>query len=141
MIGTGLSDTTSAGRLYDQSQWRHAFGISPLWVTWATVAKSGGAPEYHHGAPGRPPGDEGVLINIYGARITTLFRGIHMAGPNLTHETWVQGMLRYPPTGGRPAAPLVFVTRRTRPRSKTSSRSSTTPTRRVPTSAATAAQA
>lgn len=111
MIGTGLSDTTSAARLYDQSQWRHAFGISPLWVTWATVAKSGGARAYHHGAPGTPPGDEGVLINIYGARITTLFRGIHMAGPNLTHETWVQGYLRYPPTGGRPAAPLVFVTR------------------------------
>ena len=111
MIGTGLSDTTSAARLYDQNQWRHAFGISPLWVTWATVARSGGARAYHHGAPGRLPGDEGVLINIYGARIGTLFRGIHMAGPNLNHETWIQGTLRYPPTGGRPAAPLVFVTR------------------------------
>ncbi len=33
--GSGLSDTTAAGRLYDQQQWKHAFGISPLWVTWA----------------------------------------------------------------------------------------------------------
>ena len=111
MTGTGLSDTTTAGRLYDQSQWRHAFGISPLWVTWQTVAKSTGAREYHHGAPGTPPGDEGVLINIYRSRIQTLFRGIHMAGPNLTHDTWVQGTLAYPKTGGKPGAPLVYLTR------------------------------
>jgi hypothetical protein len=111
MVGTGLSDTTTAGRLYDQSQWRHAFGVSPLWVTWQTVAKSTGAREYHHGAPGTPPGDEGVLINIYRSRIQTLFRGIHMAGPNLTNETWVQGSLTYPKTGGKPAAPLVYLTR------------------------------
>ncbi len=111
MVGTGLSDTTSAGRLYDQNQWRHAFGISPLWVTWATVARSTGAREYHHGAPGTPPGDEGVLVNIYRAGVQTLFRGIHMAGPRLTNDTFVQGLLSYPKTGGKPAAPLVFVTR------------------------------
>jgi len=111
MVGTGLSDTTSAGRLYDQSQWRHAFGISPLWVTWETVARSTGAREYHHGLPGRPQGDEGVLVNIYRAGIQTLFRGIHMAGPNLTYESWIRGTLSYPKTGGRPAAPLVFLTR------------------------------
>lgn len=111
IVGTGLSDTTTAGRLYDQNQWRNAFGISPLWVTWETVSRSTGAREYHHGRPGRPPGDEGVLINIYRARIQTLFRGIHMAGPNLTNATFVQGMLAYPPTGGTPGAPLVYSTR------------------------------
>jgi hypothetical protein len=111
IVGTGLSDTTSAGRLYDQNQWRHAFGISPLWVTWQTVARSTGAREYHHGRPGRPPGDEGVLVNIYRARIQTLFRGVHMAGPNLTNESFVRGLLSYPPTGGTPASPLVFTTR------------------------------
>lgn len=111
MVGTGLSDTTTAGRLYDDKQWRHAFGISPLWVTWATVARSTGAREYHHGKPSAEDGDEGILINIYRARMQTLFRGIHMAGPNLTHETWVRGMLSYPRTGGLPAAPRVFLTR------------------------------
>ncbi len=111
MVGTGLSDTTTAGRLYDQQQWRHAFGISPLWVTWQTVANSTGAREYHTGAPGTPPGDEGVLINIYRERIQTLFRGIHMAGPNLTTQSWIQGTLAYPKTGGKPAAPLVYLTR------------------------------
>lgn len=111
MVGTGLSDTTTAGRLYDQQQWRHAFGISPLWVTWQTVANSTGAREYHHGAPGTPAGDEGVLINIYRSRIQTLFRGIHMAGPNLNYQSWIQGSLNYPRTGGLPAAPLVYLTR------------------------------
>ena len=99
------------GRLYDQAQWRHAFGISPLWVTWETVARSTGAREYHHGLPGRPGGDEGVLINIYRAAFQTLFRGIHMAGPNLTNDTWIRGQLAYPKTGGTPGAPLVFLTR------------------------------
>jgi hypothetical protein len=111
MTGTGLSDTTSAARLYDQAQWRHAFGISPLWVTWETVGKSTGAREYHHGLPGRPAGDEGVLINIYRAAFQTLFRGIHMAGPNLTNDTWIQGQLAYPKTGGVPSSPLVYLTR------------------------------
>ncbi len=111
MVGTGLSDTTSAGRLYDQSQWAHAFGISPLWVTWETVARSTGAREYHHGSPGRPAGDEGVLVNIYRAGIQTLFRGIHMAGPHLDNDSFVAGLLSYPKTGGTPASPLVFVTR------------------------------
>lgn len=111
VVGTGLSDTTTAGRLYDQSQWRHAFGISPLWVTWTRVENSAGYREYHHAAPGEAKGREGVLINIYRARIQTLFRGIHMAGPRLTNDTFVAGQFAYPPTGGTAALPLVFLTR------------------------------
>jgi hypothetical protein len=111
VVGTGLSDTTTAGRLYDQSQWRHAFGISPLWVTWTRVENSAGYREYHHAAPGEAKGREGVLINIYRTRIQTLFRGIHMAGPRLTNDTFVAGQFAYPPTGGTAALPLVFLTR------------------------------
>lgn len=111
VVGTGLSDTTTAGRLYDQSQWRHAFGISPLWVTWSRVADSSGYREYHHGMPGEADGREGVLVNIYRARIQTLFRGIQMAGPRLTNETFTAGMFAFPSTGGLPALPLVFLTR------------------------------
>ncbi|MGH2686584.1 MAG: hypothetical protein ACRDJP_14055, partial [Actinomycetota bacterium] len=112
VTGTGLSDTTTAGRLYDQLQWTHAFGISPLWVTWDDVTDSAGYREYHHGrGPGGQRGEEGNLINIYRARIETLFRGIHMAGPNLTNESFARGQLAYPPTGGTPLAPLYFFTR------------------------------
>jgi hypothetical protein len=111
ITGSGLSDTTSAGRLYDQQQWRHAFGISPLWVTWKSVATSSGYREYKHGDPNNELGEPGVLVNIYRAYFQTLWRGIHMAGPNLTNETFVRGELAYPPTGGAPRAPLVYFTR------------------------------
>ena len=40
ITGTGLSDTSAAGRIYDPSQWAQAFGISPLWVTWTDVRQS-----------------------------------------------------------------------------------------------------
>lgn len=109
--GSGLSDTSAAGRQYDQQQWQHAFGITPLWVTWTEVAQSAGYREFHHGMPGMKPGDEGVLINIYRDPVQTIFTGIQLAGPRLTADTFAQGLLNYPKTGGNPAAPLVFRTR------------------------------
>ena len=111
IVGSGLSDTTAAGRLYDQQQWRHAFGISPLWVTWTSVDKSGGYREYKHGDPDGELGEPGVLINIYNAAAGVIFIGIHMAGPTLTNETFVRGVFAYPPTGGEPRSPLVYWTR------------------------------
>jgi hypothetical protein len=111
ITGSGLSDTTSAGRLYDQQQWQHAFGISPLWVTWESVPTSAGYREYKHGDTNNELGEPGVLVNIYRAYFQVLWRGIHLAGPNLTHESFVKGELSYPPTGGQPRAPLVYFTR------------------------------
>jgi hypothetical protein len=109
--GTGLSDTTAAGRLYDKQQWPHAFGISPLWVTWATVSKSYGYREAHHGNPNMKPGDEGVLINIYAAVPRLFFTGIQMAGPKLTPQAFAAGMFAYPRSGGTPAQPTFQFTR------------------------------
>ena len=111
ITGSGLSDTTAAGRLYDQAQWRHAFGISPLWVTWETVQTSGGYREYKHGDPNNELGEPGVLVNIYNAAAGVIFIGIQMAGPNLTNETFVRGVFSYPATGGQPRAPLLQWTR------------------------------
>lgn len=111
ITGTGLSDTSAAGRIYDRTQWAHAFGISPLWVTWTDVRLSEGFREFHHGLPGQAPGDEGVLVAIYRAPVQQLFVGIHMAGPKLTPDTFAQGQYNYPRTGGTAAAPLVYVTR------------------------------
>lgn len=110
ITGTGLSDTITGGRLYDQQQWRHAFGVSPLWVPWRSVPVTAGYREYHHARPQDAPGSEGVLVNIYVARIATLFRGVHMAGPNLTQESFLNGLYSYPATGGGPTTPLVYYT-------------------------------
>jgi hypothetical protein len=65
----------------------------------------------HHGDPSLADGDEGVLINIYASEISPVFWGIHMAGPNLTPNTFAQALLKFPPTGGVPGAPLVYFTR------------------------------
>lgn len=111
ITGSGLTDTTSAARLYDQTQWRRAFGISPLWVTWNTPDKSYGYREAHHGEPGMGAGDEGVLINIYAQIPRVLFTGIHMAGPKLTPQAFAQGMFAYPKSGGTPSTPLHYYTR------------------------------
>jgi hypothetical protein len=113
VTGTGLSDTTTAGRLYDQNQWRHAFGITPLWVTWDDVKTSTGVKEYHDAHRNAPDGDEGVLCNIYRGVAQFLFTGIHMAGPILTQESWKAGQFAFPPTpegGGTAAHPLVYST-------------------------------
>jgi hypothetical protein len=111
IVGTGLSDTSSIGRFYDQDQWQHAFGISPLWVTWDKVENSSGYREYHDAMPGSRKGDEGVLINIYRAGFQLVFQGIHMAGPNLNNQTFAQGLFAMPRVGGTPASPLVYFTR------------------------------
>jgi hypothetical protein len=80
-------------------------------VTWTDVKKSAGYREYKHGDPDGELGEPGVLVNIYNAAAGTLFLGIHMAGPNLTNETFVRGVFAYPPTGGKPRAPLLYMTR------------------------------
>ncbi len=111
ITGSGLSDTTSAARLYDRQQWSHAFGISPLSVLWQNVRLSGGYRAVHHGDGSIADGQEGVLVNIYAVYVGNLFLGIHMAGPILTADTFSQGMLRYPHTGGTPTGPLTYFTR------------------------------
>ena len=109
--GTLLSDTSFFGRTYDQQQWQHAFGMSPLWVFFEDVSQSYGYRMYHHGKPGSPRGEEGVGINVYASPVQNTFNGIQMAGPNLTRERWVEAMFALPPIGGFPAAPLVYYTR------------------------------
>ena len=111
ITGSGLSDTTTAGRLYAQEQWSQAFGISPLWVTWENVNRSAGYREAHHGDPNLQEGEEGALINIYAALVGQVFWGIQLAGPNLTPDTFARGMYSFPKTGGIPGAPLVYFTR------------------------------
>ena len=95
LTGSALTDTTLFGRTYDQTQWRHAFGISFL------VARG---PEketdayrlhmWHHGREATAGNQYGVLYPLPWA----LFTGIHLAGPNLTPQSWFDGITRYPVT-------------------------------------------
>lgn len=118
--GTGLTDTTFFGRTYDTQQWRHSFGMSPLWVFFSDETVSDGWREYHHvcdqagascaGGGGQGDG-AGVGINVYQNSIMEVFAGIHMAGPHLTAQSFAQGQFNYPITGGTPAYPLWHITK------------------------------
>ncbi len=104
IAGTVLTDTTTLGRTYDPLQWVHAFGLSNL--------------------PGRRPIEQQEQWRLHEwyfgeepeARLTSgvvypsvaqMMLGIHMAGPNLTPETFQGGMFSYPPTGGGPTTPQI----------------------------------
>ncbi|HVM51975.1 MAG TPA: ABC transporter substrate-binding protein [Acidimicrobiales bacterium] len=104
--GVALQDTTFFGRTYDQQQWQHAYGFSPLWVFTDAKENSSGYRTYHH----VESDFEGNGVNVWQAPIQTVFNGIHYAGPRLTPETWSQGLFLAPARGGRVNAPLVKFT-------------------------------
>ena len=110
--GTALTDTTFFGRTYNKTQMESAFGISPLYVSWANFESSPGYREYKHGDPSSPSGSQGqVAINVNRSDVAILFTGIHMAGPNLNENTFSQGLLAFPAIGGSPARPLLKYSR------------------------------
>ena len=111
ITGTVLTDTTVFGRLYDQKQWAHAFGVSSLAAR--VPQDQGEAWRQYEWFYGEPPAAKKTVAVIYDP-IRILMLGIHMAGPHLTPETFRDGMFAYPPSGGKPTAPALLV-RRPRP--------------------------
>ncbi|HEU5152352.1 MAG TPA: ABC transporter substrate-binding protein [Iamia sp.] len=104
IAGTVLTDTTALGRLYDGTQWTHAFGVSN---------QAGRKPieqqeqwRLHEWWFGREPEAKLTSAVIWG-NVQLLMLGIHMAGPNLTPETFQGGLFSYPPSGGGPTTPQI----------------------------------
>jgi len=94
VTGTVLTDSDALGQLYDQEQWAHAFGHSSL-------SEFGGADNEAYRAYKAVRTDE--PSNNYRLLYTPLlqiFLGLQLAGPNLTPETYEQGMFSYPPAAG-----------------------------------------
>jgi hypothetical protein len=104
VTGTALTDTTTLGRLYDQTQWSHAFGISNLAAR--TNQDQQEAFRLHQWYYGQPPAATGTNGIIY-APLNQLLTGIYMAGPNLTPETFKAGLFHLPPAGGGPTNPEI----------------------------------
>lgn len=95
VTGTALTDVDLLGQIYDAEQWRHAFGISFL----SDVYQGVRAESYRTYKAVRQ--DEPAFIHdVLYYPILLFFLGVHMAGPNLTPETFQQGLFRYPPTAG-----------------------------------------
>jgi hypothetical protein len=93
-----LMDTAVFARQADGEQWRNGFGLSFLGTRGETSTQS--AWHVYEWAYGEPPPNNTVgLIDGY---IRSLFTGIHLAGPELTPETFRDGLFRNPPTDGGP---------------------------------------
>jgi hypothetical protein len=94
LAGSGLIDYDLLGRLYDQSQWRNAFGpghlaepVPPAQTDEAKAAADVGVA--YNGA--------GALIFAYMNQVATL---IQRSGPVLNPSNAERGMLTLPPAGG-----------------------------------------
>jgi hypothetical protein len=104
IAGTAYTDTSVFGRRYDQRQWAHAFGVSPLGVRMPRTDVD--AWRLHEWYFGEPPAARTTAPVLY-ANLQLLFAGIHYAGPSLSPDTFREGMFRAPPAGGGPTAPYV----------------------------------
>jgi hypothetical protein len=90
-----LVDTTAYARTYDQRQWAHAFGPSPLT---ARIRPERAAAyqlyQWFQGtAPPAPDTAQVILPNP-----STLFAALQLAGPKLTPETFRDGLFSRAPT-------------------------------------------
>jgi hypothetical protein len=87
-----LADTTIFGRTFDQEQWSHAMGLGLT----AARAERELSDSYHvyDWYFGEPPAVNTQAVLAPGPE--RLARGIHLAGPNLTPESFERGMFRSP---------------------------------------------
>ncbi len=102
ITGTVLTDTTVFGRLYDQRQWAHAFGVSSLGAR-LPQDQSEAWRIYQWFYGGAPAAKK--TVGVINEPIRILMAGIHQAGPKLTPETFRDGLFAYPPSGGKPTNP------------------------------------
>ena len=104
--GTALTDTNTFGRQYDQAQMAHAYGISQLAApTEQDLQENIRLYRWFYGEDAFPAAQNQYALLSPGA--AWLAAGIHMAGPELTPETFARGLFRIPPRGGGPANPQV----------------------------------
>jgi hypothetical protein len=96
-----LADTAVFGRSFDETQWGNGFGIGLT----SLRGEDDTADSWllHDWAFGEEPPNNGYAAILPGIR--NFFTGVHLAGPNLTPETFRDGMFRYPISGGYPSRP------------------------------------
>jgi hypothetical protein len=105
ITGIVLTDTSTLGRYYTQSEWAHAFGVSSLAVP--TPIDAGNAYRLYHwwyGASTSPPS---LAAPALIPPIQQLFTAVQTAGPDLTAQTFAEGQFRAPTAGGGPTSPLL----------------------------------
>ncbi len=93
---TVLADTSIFARTFDQEQWAHAFGVALVpGRTTETINASYYLYNWFHGTP--PPNN---TYGVISPSVAEFARGVMLAGPKLTPDTFRDGLFRYPPSGG-----------------------------------------
>jgi hypothetical protein len=96
IMGVGNIEIAALARTFDQEQWKHAFGVSGIYmpVQGLTAGPSDLAFQWYWGPS----------AGNYSQPVVTTFElfyaGVHMAGPKLTPETYKAGMFSRPAVGG-----------------------------------------
>jgi hypothetical protein len=104
ITGSALTDTTLFARVYDKSQWSHAFGLSLL-AARGPQNESDAYRFYDWRYHKAPPG-----AHTYGPVYVTVslaFWGLQGAGPKLTPEAFRDGLFAYPASKPGITNPLV----------------------------------
>lgn len=95
--GSPFIDTTTFARSFDQAQWANAFGISYFPPQ---VLPDANPPyrlyEWFHGSP--PPLEGSLPLLLVHPQVTLFFTGLQHAGPDLTAQTFRDGLFLMPPT-------------------------------------------
>jgi hypothetical protein len=96
-----LMDTSILARLTDGTQWQNGFGISGP-ASRADMELNGAFLIYEWWTGEASPNN---TVNVSEPQIRGVFTGVHLAGPQLTPETFRDGLYRDPPAGGGPTNP------------------------------------
>ena len=96
IAGTALTDADYVGQLYNQQFQAHAFGISPNNPE-VPYTQTLGYAAYESVSPSTEPS---FFVDLIYAQMDELAIGLQMAGPNLTPNSFQQGMFNYPPKEG-----------------------------------------
>jgi hypothetical protein len=96
-----LADTAVFGRSFDQEQWKNGFGLGLVSLQGRDDA--GDAWITYNWAYGTDPPNDNYAAILPGIR--NFFAGVQLAGPELTPETYRDGMFRFPISGGYPSRP------------------------------------
>jgi hypothetical protein len=105
IAGGLLSDTSVFGRAYDQKQWAHAFGFSNTRAA-SLPADQTAAFRLHEWFFGEDPPAVKSSPVLY-PNPSVFFNGVQSAGPNLTPETFRDGIFSATPRDLAQTAPLL----------------------------------
>ncbi len=92
VLGAAYTDTSLFGRQYDQKQWAHAFGVSTLPTP--VVPEQDQLYSILVWQSGKAPAAKTFKVLVQAPLI--FYTALHLAGPNLTAQSFRDGLFRFP---------------------------------------------